>query len=273
VLREAVPHLACPWCGAGELALDVRAEDRGGISEGSLGCGRCRRVTAVSGGIWDAMGPWTPSRSLAQLSNIVPLTARIYESLWRRRSLTLLSGRPFPLAEELDELVAAVDVPAGSLVVDVGCSEGLYARTLAARRGAVVLAVDHAVPFLRRARERALHEGVRVVAVRALAQHLPVRSGAAAAVVIGGSYNEIGDQGACMAEAGRVLEPGGRFFMMSLVASRTRPGKLVQALVRPSGITFPSVDETLDAVRGPGRMVIDTTARDAVVLRTTASRP
>jgi cyclopropane fatty-acyl-phospholipid synthase-like methyltransferase len=223
-----------------------------------------------SAGWWDAMGGRTTPRTLAQLSNVVPLTARIYEDVWRKRSLTLLSGRPFPIGEELAELHEHLRVEPGDVVVDVGCSEGLYARSVAAA-DARAIAVDHAVPFLRRTIERAGHDDLPVECVRALAQHLPLHDGVADSVVIGGSLNEIGDLEGCLREAARVLRPGGRLFVMSLVRARTQRGRLLQAAVRPSGIVFPTVDETMDLVTGAG-FTVDTTRRDRVVLRTSATR-
>jgi SAM-dependent methyltransferase len=219
-------------------------------------------------GIWDAMQGRSAPRTLAQLSNVIPLTARLYEDTWRRRSLTLLSGRLFPIDEELAELRAFVS---GGTVVDVGCSEGLYARALAAH-GAHVVAVDHSMAFLRRAGWRARREGVRIDLVRALAQHLPLVDDSCDAAVIGGSLNEIGDLDGCLRECARVVRPGGRLFVMSLVRARTRRGRALQTLLRPSGIMFPTSDETIDLVTSAG-FVIETTRRDRVVLRTSAVQP
>ena len=91
--------------------------------------------------------------------NRLPLVARHYESWWRVRSLGLLSGRPFPLPEELAELSAAIGPPDGLPVVDLARSEALYGRELAAQ-GAHVVAVDHSRAFLRRAAARAAADGL-----------------------------------------------------------------------------------------------------------------
>jgi ubiquinone/menaquinone biosynthesis C-methylase UbiE/uncharacterized protein YbaR (Trm112 family) len=275
VLPELLPSLACPTCRAGGLTLRDERVHTGPsgpvITSGSLLCGSCGLATALTDGIWDAMGARGTPRTLAQLTNVVPLTARVYEDLWRVRSLTLLSGRQFPIAEELAELDDWVGPQPGDVAVDVGTSEGLYARHLA-RRGALVLAVDHALAFLRRARLRAEREGLRIAPIRAMAQALPVRDGVCAAAVIGGSLNEIGDLAGCAAEMARVLQPGGRLFAMSLVRATSRPGRVVQALVRPSGIVFPTVDDTRRLWTDAGLQVVET-RKDRVVLRTFATRP
>lgn len=275
MLPELVPHLACPWCRGGGLTLTAtRTDDVGGaplVVDGELTCPSCGRVSAVADGIWQAMGPAGTPRTLAQLTNVVPLTARVYEDLWRVRSLSLLSGRPFPVAEELTELDEWTSPQPGSVAVDVGCSEGLYARHLA-RRGALVMAVDHAAPFLRRALVRARRDGLRIAAVRGLAQSLPLTDGSCAEATIGGSLNEIGDMAGCAREIGRVLAPGGRLYAMSLVPAASGAGRLVQALVRPSGIVFPTVDATRHLWVDAGLEVAET-RKDRVVLRSFALRP
>ena len=214
------------------------------------------------------MGPHRPARTLAQLSNIVPPTARWYEHIWRRRSLTLLSGRPFPNHEELDELAAALHPGPGRTMVDVGCSEGLYARALA-RSGSPVIAVDHSLAFLARLRDRCRAEGLDVLAVRSLAQHLPIRDDSVSGVAIGGSLNEIGDQHAAVAEAARIMGPDSRFFSMHLVRSQTWKGRMAQLLARSAGIEFPTLSGTHLLLRGAGLAATDVRT-DAVVVRITA---
>ena len=229
--------------------------------------------TRRSDGILDAMAGRRPSRTAAQLLNRLAPVALLYERCWRVRSLSLLAGRPFPVAEELAELSTALAgaLRPGALVLDVACSEGLYGRHLA-HAGADVALVDHSVAFLRRALARSEREGIgeRVDAVRALAAHLPFADGVADAVVIGGSLNEIGDAGAALAEAVRVLRPGGRLFLMSLVPDRTMPGRLVQALTVPAGIRYPSAARTVGLL-GPGARLLEERL-DGVVLRLTAER-
>ncbi len=252
----------CPWHPSEQVAW----------VEGALVCTAdpSHRVE-VRDGVWEALADQRPSRSPAQLTNIFPPTTYVYEAGWRVRSLGLLSHRPFPVREELAELEAAVGDVDGELVVDVACSEGLYGRRLA-QRGADVVFVDHSRPFLRRARWRSDREGVgdQVIAMRSVAQRLPLRDGSCAAAVMGGSLNEIGDQRAAFAEMARVLRPGGRLFSMSLLRS-TRPlGGVVQRLLGPSGIAFFSVAETRALLPATMRVVEERV--DGIVLRLTAEK-
>lgn len=94
----------------------------------------------------------------------------------------------------------------GRLTLDIGAGEGRLGRHLA-MLGHAVLAVD-ASPTL--ARLAATHPS-RVPFALADAAALPVASGAADLVVAFMSLQDIDDLEAAVAEAARVLEPGGRF--------------------------------------------------------------
>ncbi len=238
MLRRLLPLLLCPWCGSDGLKLTGDPGER--VATGSLGCGSCGKQTAITNGIWLAMGPHRRQRSVAQLTNVWP-NALFYESLWRPGALSRFSGRKFPLNEELGEMLAALQPAPRKVFVDVACSEGLYARALA-DAGAAVFAVEHSVPMLRKVVGRS---GDRpVVAVQAVAQHMPFRSGSLDGAAIGGSMNEIGVRLSAVAEMARVIRSAHRaseagvVFSMHLNRGRTAAGRLLQSLLAPSGIVF-----------------------------------
>lgn len=283
MLRSVLHHLRCPFCDGGPITVSSTAgpsrssDDR--IDNATLICQGCRRTTEVIDRIWHAMGNRTWSKTAAQISNVVPPTPQLYERVWRVRSLSLLSGRPFPVEEELAELVDALrpapggvgsKIPClsgtGRVLADVACSEGLYARTMAAE-GATVFAVDHSRPFLRRAVEHST--ALPVVAVRAMAQHLPFVSGTLDGSAMGGSLNEIGDQLGAVKELARIVRPGGTIFCMSLSTATTRPGRMLQRVLSPMGISTPTKEATLALFTNAGAEIV--AARlDRVVLRVTA---
>jgi SAM-dependent methyltransferase len=269
VLSDLVHLLRDPVTGESGLVLSSELVEGSEVMQGLL-TAPSGAQSVIDDGVWEAMGKRRPQRSLAQLSNVVPPTPQLYERLWRGRSLSLLSRRPFPLAEELAELTAAINPQAGEVIVDVACSEGLYGRTLAAG-GAEVLAVDHSEPFLQRTRKHANDLRVSVTAVRALAQYLPFVDGCADAVVMGGSLNEIGDQPGALAEMGRVCRDGGRWFTMSLVTATKFGGKVAQKLAGTGGITFPSRERTIEMAEAAG-LVVDEAYQDGVVLRLAGTR-
>jgi SAM-dependent methyltransferase len=274
VLDELLPLLRSPVLGTVGLFIDQRATVRRGVAgqllETTLVGPHGEDASHVRDGIWHALGDQHPPRSLAQVTNVLPPTAHLYERLWRSRSMTWLSGRPFPLREERAEMLTALGDVSGAAIIDVGCSEGLYARHLAGQ-GALVLAIDHSTRFLRRSVRRADEEHVRLAPVRALAQRLPVQDASFDGAVIGGTLNEIGDLDGAIAELARALKVGAPLFLMSLVRATTRAGRVVQTATRAAGIVFPDEDQTVSLLRRHG-FVVRSTRRDGIVLRTAAHR-
>ncbi len=233
-----------------ETALTTERIDRvvnGMIETGRLRCPTCATEYPISDGILDLLGQQWPG-SIAQLVNVLPPAAWAYERTWRPLALSMLSGEEFPLERELALITELAGVDRGGLMIDVGCSNGLYARALAqARRrsGAdgLVVGIDLSMAMLQEARQRARREGLRISFIRASAQALPFAANSASVLAMGGSLNEIGDIPAALAEWRRLLAPHGRGVMMSLVAAGNPPGRIFQQLLGTGGLQFPTVDE------------------------------
>ena len=239
---EILPALRCPRCAHAPLTLLGPLEEDGEIVAGALRCAACNTQTAIMDGVWDALNDEPVAHTPAQLTNYMPLTARVYEPAWRWLALSLMSGRRFPLREELTLLRELIQPQSGQLYLDVACSAGLYARAIA-QSGAIVAGIDHSLPFVREARRLAHDRGVRASYIRATAQKLPVASGAIVGVVMGGSLNELGDQQTALAEVRRVMRARGHFFCMNLVAATTGWGRLLQRVLGIGGIDFPRLVE------------------------------
>jgi ubiquinone/menaquinone biosynthesis C-methylase UbiE len=115
--------------------------------------------------------------------------------------------------------LAQADVTAQDRVVDIGCGHGAAARA-AARRGAQVIGVDPAPVMLRVA--RALTRGNTTVTwMRGTAEAVPLGDGAATVLSSIATIHHWDDVDAALAEAHRVLAPGGRLLA---IERRTRPG-------------------------------------------------
>lgn len=236
---DLLPYICCPICRSA-LHPQLYEVDRGGdIRTATLACHTCRATYPVEQGIADFLGPPQP-QTPAQIVNEWPLTAWAYERFWRPFALTLLMREPFPYRRELPLLVSLTQPSQSGLYVDIACSNGLYARALARATGprSVVVGIDHSLPMLADARQRAERAGLRVSYLRAEAQRLPLVENCALGVVIGGSLNEIGDVDASLAEIHRVLRRGGRFVAMTLTRARTLIGRAIQQALAPGGITF-----------------------------------
>jgi SAM-dependent methyltransferase/uncharacterized protein YbaR (Trm112 family) len=232
-----LPFLQCPICAAHPLSLVEAEETAGEIVAGVLHCTHCSTQTQITDGIWDTLAGDPLRLTPAQITNYLPLAAKGYEPLWRWQALSRLSGQRFPLREELTLLRDLMEPRAEQFYVDVACSVGLYARTLA-RAGATVVGVDHSWAMLREARRVAKKQGLRISYVRARAQALPFRPGTASGTTMGGSLNEIGDEQRALREMARVTHEHGRLFCMNLLRAESAWGRALQDLLGTGGIDF-----------------------------------
>lgn len=129
--------------------------------------------------------------------------------------LSIIEGR----AGEADRLQAgfvarALDLPAGSSILDLGCGDGRIAVELA-RQGYEVTGYDLAVPMLEAARRRAAQAGAEVALVRGDMRAIPFTQRFAGAVSFFTSFGYFDDAGndAVLQGVARALAPGGRFLI------------------------------------------------------------
>lgn len=209
---------------------------------------------AIQQGILDLLGPARP-QSLAAQSNEWRITAWAYERLWRPHALTILSGRPFGLNQELDYICGDIRQP--RVIVDVACSNGLYARALqTAYPDAHVIGIDRALPMLEEAQRRARRARLPISYVRADARALPIEDQVVDVVAIGGSWNEMEQLDLVVSELQRISRPFALLRSMGLTAATHRAGQFVQQLAHTGGVQFPLPDEFVALLSAYGWHVI-----------------
>lgn len=192
----------------------------------------------LEGGVYRTLAK-RPRVPLAQRSNFWPLTAALYEPLWRGRSLSLLTRGSFSTGRELELMLAWLKPQPGEHILDAAASAGLYARTLLRNTPELdVHALDFSLVFLKKAQVYAKRDGVQPTLVEADVRALPYRDAVFDALVCGGSLNEFTDLPGALAEFGRVLKPGGRMWLMYLTRAEGWPGRFGQGLARLSGLRF-----------------------------------
>lgn len=273
---DALAALACPACHS-QLTLDIQRQAAdGSISEGTLTCTDCRQRYAIRDGIAELLLRPAPY-SAAQLVNRLPLAAWAYERTWRPHALSLLSGQPFPAEQELALVCQQAGVTRGGLYIDVACGNGFYARALAEQllrsgHSGHVIALDHSLPMVREAARRARSAGLPISFLQASAQQLPLQAAQAAALVIGGSWNEIGDQAAAAGELRRVVRDDGRIVMMYLQGHQKVVQRGFQKLMSSGGITFPTDAAIEQLMRTAGFAPISGDTLGIVAFRTFATQ-
>jgi SAM-dependent methyltransferase len=189
----------------------------------------------IKDGYLDLLGASTGADSLANLTNFLPGAGRGYEPLWRVRSLSLLTGESFPNERELEIITGLVHPVRGGRYLDLGCSAGLYTRSL---DGGLAVGLDISPSMLREATRRAHAIGASPSFVRANAKNLPFTGASFAGAVCGGTLNEFGDPARVLRETYRVLEPGGRLAIMGILQAGTPRGRRLQRFLSTGGIRF-----------------------------------
>ncbi|MET0902005.1 MAG: class I SAM-dependent methyltransferase [Acidimicrobiales bacterium] len=156
-----------------------------------------------------------------------------------------------------DVLVAASPVDlAGALVVDVGAGTGAASRAIT-RAGGRAVALDLADGMLR------VDQPQRPPAVVADARRLPLASGSCAAVVAAFSYNHVPDPEVALADAARVLAPGGVVLASAYAEDDAHPVKAaVEAAVADEGW---SPAWWIDELKANAMPVLATTERASAV--------
>ncbi|MEX0661490.1 MAG: class I SAM-dependent methyltransferase [Balneolaceae bacterium] len=183
--------------------------------------------------------------TLAQSTNHWTLTASLYEDLWRKRSLSLLTGEPFPIEKENELLIDWVNPKPAGVYLDVGCSTALYARALKkASPESTIVALDFSKQMLTEARLKAEADQTNLYLIKADARDMPFYGKTFDGVVMGGTLNELSDELKVLFECRRVLKEGGVMFMMHLVKSEYWYARLMQDSAEWGGLQFWTVDES-----------------------------
>ena len=218
----------------------------GTVENGMVESGRVRSPATgecyeIKNGYLDLLQSHVGADNIANLTNFLPGAGRGYEPLWRVRSLRLLTGEPFPNEQEVQIIRDLVHQVPGGRYLDLGCSAGLYTRSLAGN--SEVVGIDISPSMLKEADRRARRAETTPSFVRANAQNLPFFGGAFSGAVCGGSLNEFKNPARVLRETHRVLQGGGRLAIMGILRANSRRGRRLQRFLSTGGIRFFDPDE------------------------------
>jgi SAM-dependent methyltransferase len=236
------------------LELLEGIEESGIITSGRVLAPATGKTYPIKNGYLDLLGRRAGTDSIANLTNFLPGAGPLYEPLWRVRSLTLLTGEPFPNEREIEIIADLVRAERGGRYLDLGCSAGLYTRSLAARLGdsGDVVGIDISPSMLREAAQRTRKLGVTSSFARADAENLPFADASFAGAVCGGSLNEFGEPARTLRERSRVLEPSGRVAIMGILKAQTPRGRRLQRFLSTGGVRFFEPGEVLSLLDHAG---------------------
>jgi SAM-dependent methyltransferase len=229
-------------------------EESGIITSGRALDPATGKTYMIKNGYLDLLGHRIGADNVANLTNFLPGAGPLYEPLWRAHSLTLLTGEPFPNKREIEIIADLVRVERGGRYLDLGCSAGLYTRSLAARLrdSGDVVGIDISPSMLKEATRRASKLGAATSFARADAGNLPFADASFSGAVCGGSLNEFGDPARTLRERRRVLEPGGRVAIMGILKAQTSRGQRLQHFLSTGGVRFFEPEEVLSLLDHAG---------------------
>ncbi|QSX00437.1 methyltransferase domain-containing protein [Haloterrigena alkaliphila] len=258
------PAYGCRRCGQ-------RLSRRGG----ELSCPDCGETIPIADGI--PRFPVPDGVGESSHETFFDRLAPIYETpIWFRPLYRFLGGAAAPrddrsmIASMLDLETGAettiTDDPDAPTVLDVACGTGRVARHVAADAG-FVLGVDISAGMLERARRYAARDGSSNIAfARMSADRLWLEADAFDRVACCWALHVLPDVAAALAEAHRVLRPGGRFVGTTIVAEYVLDAAPVRAVARRAVGAEPfDVDDLRNHLRKAGFSSLEFDRRGAAL--------
>ena len=222
---ELLELLRCPRCGGG-LELDAAESDAHEVRRGRLDCA-CGARYAVHDGIAElTLSPAErddeppdeladPRDTLDEVTGDAMLIN--YEAVNRAMSPRRAGRALFGTVRSWDQAVERLALGPGVRVLDVGAGATWTTARLAAE-GAWAVAADHrSARYVGLGSADVLFEAGSAHFERVLTpiERLPFRDAGFDRVVCQASLHDVADLSACLAEAARVLKPGGRLILVN----------------------------------------------------------
>lgn len=229
---HSVPTLRCPSCRrAGTFDLDAREEDEREVREGELHCASCDFRAPVRRGVAHLLRD-APDHVDAEAAGLERFAELMRSDGWGRERILELpyaqDGYWFTQATSFEQLLNTVDVRPGQRLVDIG-SNTCWASSQFAQRGLDVTAIDIATTEM-----QGLHtadwwfedKGVFFERVLASMTSIPLADESVDFVfcceVL--HHNDASELPVALAEAHRILKPGGRILAINETLRTLRDG-------------------------------------------------
>jgi ubiquinone/menaquinone biosynthesis C-methylase UbiE len=177
--------------------------------------------------------------------------ARVYETLWRPLLFGISTAFGAPGAKREAREVLRLLEGCGGPWLDLSCGSGWLLREIrAANRSAMVIGLDRSRGMLERARLAAPE----AILVRADAADVPFEDATFGGIANLAALDLYPDPARVVAEASRVLAPGGRWVASTFVRRSGAPASLRSST---TGVRTPAIDEVADWVHRAGLVRFD----------------
>ncbi len=169
-----------------------------------------------------------------------------YEQEWVRN---LAEDIFHPGGEDLTRrTIAAMDLPAHAMVVDLGCGTGTTALMLARDFNLQVSGVDLSAANIERAIERTDTNSAALRFMHADAQKLPFEDNELDGILAECSFSLFADQAAVLDEIKRILKPGGKLAITDMAIGGPLPADIAE-IISPWTCLVDAIDEQIYAQR------------------------
>jgi arsenite methyltransferase len=181
-----------------------------------------------------------PDSTIESTSRPSSCCSAFYEQDWVRQ---LAEDIFHPGGEELtNKTVAAMNLPAGAAIADLGCGTGTTAMMLARHYDFRVNAVDISAANIERAVQRSGHDQATVRFCQADASQLPFNDSELDGIIAECTFSLFSEQETVLAEIRRVLKPGGKLAITDMATSGALPEDIAGVLA-PWTCLADAVDE------------------------------
>ena len=169
-----------------------------------------------------------PDSTIQSTAQSPSCCSAFYELDWVRH---LAEDIFHPGGEELtNRTVAAMNLPAGAAIADLGCGTGTTAMMLARYYDFVVSAVDISAANIERAVQRMGPNRTTVQFYQADAHQLPFNDSELDGLIAECSFSLFSEQETVLAEIRRVLKPGGKLAITDMATSGALPEDIAEVL-------------------------------------------
>lgn len=212
-------------------------------------CSVCGNSYKIKKGVLNCYSKKQKLTPISFVNNFKPIPF-LYEELWRRKALSILSENDIFHLDEFKILFDYLNVDEGGIFLDIGCSTGYYSRAIAKElkktgKKGFVIALDISLEMLEKAQLYARAEGVedRIFFIRANAGELPFKPMSINKILCSGSLNENKNPYLILKEVKRVISQEGNFFVINTLKSKEIFTNIFQKAVSLGGLNFHDIND------------------------------
>jgi len=241
-------------------------------------CSICGNTYKIRKGILNCHSKKQKLTAVTFVNKIASFSS-LYEDVWRKKALSILSDSESFLTNEFKILFDSLNVDDGGIFLDIGCSTGFYSRAIAKElknsgKKGFVIALDISLEMLKKAQLYARVEGVedRIFFIRANAEELPFKPMSINKILCSGSLNENKNPYILLKEVKRVISEDGLFFVVNTLESKEIFTNLFQKTISLAGLNFSDINDYFTMFNKVGFKVLEAYSKNLLMIALLANQ-